>query len=138
MKSFKQWLNESHPMYGMDFHTFDQSREGWRSLPPKEHSKVISGYIRKNRKKLEPEHLKVLNWHLGQSHAVQGNDKMAVRHMQKSKNDDEQWNRYVDASTAFIKKDKEAFDRHSAGENFNRETLDRLGKNFGKNYGDAY
>jgi hypothetical protein len=138
MKSFVQWLTESHPMYGMDPHTFDQSDEGWRSLPEKEQSRVISGYIRKNKKKLEPQHLSMLHWHLGQSHAVQGNNKMAIRHMEKSKNDDDQWNRYTDASIAFIKGDKDAFDKHSAGENFNRETLDRLGKNFGKSYKEAY
>lgn len=138
MMSFVQWLNESHPMYGMDFHTFDQSNKGWRSLPPKEHSRAISGYIRKNRKNLKPEHLSILNWHLGQSYAVQGNYKKAIRHMGKSRNDDEQWNKYVNASIAFINKDKNEFDRHSSGENFNRETLDRLDQNFGKSYREAY
>ena len=138
MKSFVQWLNESHPMYGQSFDEFDQSDKGWRSLPEKEQSRVISGYIKKNRKNLKPEHLSVLHWHLGQSHAFQGNNKMAIRHMEKSRSDDDQWNRYVDASIAHIKKDRKAFDRHSSGENFNRETLDRLDKNFNKPYREAY
>lgn len=138
MKTFKQFLFESHNMYNMNFDTFDQGDNGWRSLPEREQSRVISGYIRKNNKKLESQHKSVLHWHLGQSYAVQGNNKKAIRHMSKSLGNNDQWNKYAKASIAFIKKDKSEFDKHSSGENFNKETLDRLGKNFEKSYKDAY
>jgi hypothetical protein len=139
MKTFKQFIAESHPMYNMDFHKFDQSPDGWRSLPEKEHSKVISGYIRKNGDNLEPRHREILHWHLGQTYAMKGNHKKAIRHMEKSINaDDEQWNKYAKSTMAFIKGDRKEFDTHSSGENNNKETLDRLRDNFDKPYRDAY
>jgi hypothetical protein len=136
-------MTETHPMHSMDYNEFDQSAKGWRSLPEKEQSGVINGYIRKNKENLALPHQANLYWHLGQAHALQGNEKEAVRYMRKSKiDDDKHWNNYADATIAFINKDEGLFRHHSAGANFdhqpNRETLDRLGKNFGKSYRDAY
>lgn len=139
MKSFKEFITESHPMYSMSFNDFDQSDNGWRSLPEKEHTRVISGYIRKNKRKLEPQHHRILNWHLGQTYAMRGDNKRAIRHMEKSsKSGDEQWNKYAKSTIAFLNNDKDEFEKHSGGENLNKETLDRLRQNFGKSYKDAY
>ena len=139
MKTFKQFVCESHPMYGMSFDDFDQSDNGWRSLPDKEHSRVISGYLRKNSNKLKPRHRDILNWHLGQAYAMKDNTKRAIRHMEKStQSGDDQWNNYARATISFLKGDKENFDRYSSGQNNNKETLDNLRNNFGKSYKDAY
>lgn len=150
MKTFKEYLAEEHPMYKMDPHTFDQSEKGWRSLPEKEQTRVLSGYIRKHIdknkefKKTAPQGQKsvdprVLHWHLGQTYAMNGNNKKAIHHMKKSlSNDDHQWNSYAHATMSFIKGDKASFDKHASGDNYNKDTLDRLSKGFGKPYRDAY
>ena len=63
----------------------------------------------------------------------------ALRNMERSKqNNDPQWNRYVGATTSFIKGDKKSFEKSSTGQNYNKPTIDRLKKGWGKDYKNAY
>lgn len=143
-------MGEEHPMLNMDPHSFDQSSRGWRSLPQNQQQQVLRSYISKHvgpggkfsqtapkgEKTINPS---TLRWHLGQVQAMAGKKGDAVRNMERSKQEnDPQWNRYVGATTSFIKGDREGFDRNAAGRNYNKPTTDRLKKGWGKDYKNAY
>ena len=147
----REKLGEEHPMLKMDPHTFDQDEnKGWRSLPKHQQANVVKSYIAKHvtpggkrfnkdtpeGKNIQPS---TLRWHLGQTQAMSGKKGDALRNMERSKqNNDPQWNRYVGATTSFIKGDKKSFEKSSAGQNYNKPTIDRLKKGWGKDYKNAY
>ena len=51
---------------------------------------------------------------------------------------DPEWNEYVDATIAFLQNDRKKFIELTQKENYNKETLERLSRNFGKPYEVAY
>jgi hypothetical protein len=135
-------------MLEMDPWSFDQSPEGWRSLPSLDlQITALRAYIERtlnsNRsfpgsRYLRPE---ILKWHLGQVLAF--SDKPEDREeskmwMRSSMNDDSEWNRYLLATIAFIENDRNAFDYYNKGKNLNKKTMNTLKKNWGKLYKDAY
>lgn len=149
-------------MYYLDPYCFDQSDRGWRSL--NKNSKiirVIKKYINKyidgrSFNDFVPPNevndlmhtgypITLLFWHLGQFYAFENKKKKAIKYMLLSKRfdeDGEHWNRYVDATIAFLKQDKEAFnlalDYSEKDENYNLHVLDSLDRNFDKKYKQAY
>lgn len=153
MKTFRQFLKEQteHPMLSLDPHTFDQSERGWRSLPREEQPGVLSSYIKKhvdnqsfrdtapkmkNGAFVSPS---TLHFHLGQTHAMSGNNKEAIDHIKKSVTpDDNDWNSYANATASFLQNDRKSFEKHAIGVQSNKDTIDRLRKNFGKSYSEAY
>ena len=116
---------------------FDQTKRGWRSLPSeRDMEAAIRLFSRKNGNTNT-----ITRWHLGQIQAAQGKNKPAITNMNASKNPrDPQWNRYVNATTSFLKKDKPAFDAAANPElpNYNKPTINRLRQNFDASYKDAY
>lgn len=120
-----------------NFNQFDQSQKGWRSLPSeKDQEAAIRLYNTKNTNANT-----TTKWHLGQVQALRGKLKPAQTNMNASKDPrDPQWNRYVDATTSFLKKDKDFFERAANPKfpNYNKPTIDRLRKNFDKSYKEAY
>ena len=136
----------------MDFLEFDQSPSGWRQLAncPTEASLLLKRYA----KKLDHEVLAV-RWHLAQTLAAAGNYPEAIDLALLSLNSAEvekashfSWNTYVQATVAFLRNDRAAFDiqleAHRAAaaaypENkTNLDVLVRMGKCFGKPYMAAY
>ena len=130
---------------------FDQSSHGWRNAGPLDAQiKVLVSYLA--RYAATPETWKpetpsterqikpVLLWfHLGQVYAMAGETGNAVKAFsQTTRTDDAQWNRYALATMAFIRQDRNSFERYANGENYNSDTLERLRKNWGKSYEDAY
>lgn len=138
-------INNLEHMLLMDPWTFDQTAQGWRSLPLHKQSEILKLYIDKhikngefinsNSDKVDPS---ILIWHLGQILAFQSRYQQAINWMTLSKNKDSDWNDYVDATIAFIKKDKKAFDKINIRINNNSDTLIRLKNNWNKEYKDAY
>lgn len=129
----------------MDPWAFDQTAQGWRSLPLNKQAKILKLYIDKHIKNGEftnSDNTKIdasiLLWHLGQILAFQGNYQQAIKWMRLSKKTDSNWNDYVDATIAFIKKDKKAFDKINIQLNNNSDTLIKLKNNWNKEYKDAY
>lgn len=136
----------------MDPDSYDQSKNGWRSLPIKHQVKSLTTYLNthaKNKtewKDSAPKHPtgetispNFLRWHLGQVHAVMGHTAKALESMHQSSNTpDKQWNKYAKATMAFLRKDRHSFDIYASGVNYNKETLYRLRRKWNKPYRLAY
>lgn len=139
-------------MLDLDPWTFDQTSKGWRSLVRPSLGAAIdalkayaAAYLRggewveapTGEKQLEPT---LILWHLGQLLACEGHTAEAVQRMQTSHSNgrDPEWDAYVLATIAFLEADKQAFDRHASGTNYNRPTLERLAGNWEKTYNEAY
>lgn len=150
----REELNETHDravsrMLDMDSWTFDQTQEGWRSLPRDLQIDALRAYIEGPlRRPARPSRdgkrgdKNTIIWHLGQALALRGGPgdrAQAVRWMKGCKSpDDDQWNDYVDATIAFLEGDRAAFEEHASGENYNSSTLERLRDGWGKSYSQAY
>lgn len=138
---------ELNPMLDLDPWTFDQTDQGWRSLPqPRAIATLrdyISKYVRqgqfvnapKGNKTLLPN---TLYWHLGQLQAMAGDSASAVASMRSSLSGDPDWDAYVKATIAFLANNRKAFDQYVGQPNSNKETIDRLAANWGKSYREAY
>lgn len=150
----REELNETHDhaiskMLDMDPWTFDQTQEGWRSLPRDLQIDALRAYAdgplrRPARPSKNGKHVdkNTIIWHLGQALAIRGGPgdrAQAVQLMKLCKNpDDGQWNDYVDATIAFLEDNRSAFEEHASGENYNSSTLERLRDGWGKSYSQAY
>jgi hypothetical protein len=131
----------------LDPWTFDQTDQGWRSLPqPRAISAIrdyISKYVRQGRfvnapkgmKKLDP---RTLYWHLGQLLAMAGDRDSAVSAMRSSLGADQDWNDYAQATIAFLANNKPQFEKYVDRPNSNSETIKRLAAGWGRPYKDAY
>ena len=150
----RTWIDlmegRDEPMLSLDPWSFDQTRAGWRMLPPDQQGTMLKSYISNyvangkfnentptGSKQISPS---ILIWHLGQVLAMEGKYPEAVEWMRKSKEpDDQEWNDYVDATIAFIMKDRKAFDRAAATPgNNNADSIERLKNSWGQHYRDAY
>ena len=151
----REELDETHDqaisrMLDMDLWTFDQTQEGWRSLPKDLQIDALRAYIdgplrlpARPSKSGELGDKNTTIWHLGQALAIRGGpgDKVqAVKVMKRCNDveDDDQWNNYVNATIAFLKGDGKAFEKHASGKNYNSSTLERLRNGWGKSYSQAY
>lgn len=121
---------------------FDQTGKGWRSLEdPALQVLAIKEYIDKYKE--DDFYTRLLNFHLGQALAMRNldeNDKIyAVHHMRLSLEENNgEWNDYVNATIAFLEKNREELDKYVGKQNYNDHIIDRLRKNFDKEYRDAY
>jgi hypothetical protein len=150
----REELDETHDqvisrMLNMDLWTFDQTQEGWRSLPKDLQIDALRAYIEgplrlpaRPSKSGKHGDKDTTIWHLGQALAIRGGPgdrAQAVRWMKLCKNpDDDQWNNYVDATIAFLEDNRAAFEEHASGENYNSSTLERLRDGWGDSYSQAY
>jgi hypothetical protein len=147
-----------------DYKSFDQAQKsGWRQLAQegrfKEAAKLIDRYRERN-KSLDVSQVVNLLFHAGQLYAFADSYDMAVERFKKAKYDPipdvepaqmkaffEEWNVYVDATIAFIKKDRMKLlacrTRMANIPNISREmsnldVVDSLIRNFDKPYSEAY
>jgi len=128
---------------------FDQSQSGWRSIQnPQARIRALVAYLRmhtsgnvwkrdcpQGEKKVPPQ---ILLFHLGQLYAMEADYSKAIKCFEKAKDEDQQWNNYVLATIAFLRGDRQVFEKYSSGENYNEDTLKRLSDNWGKPYSEAY
>lgn len=134
----------------MDFWQFDQRPEGWRSLSNPDGSedylatgKVLDTYYEK-KKGLPARQKSLIAFHAGQNYGFSNETETAIARFQKSHEDDQpDWNAYVDATIAFLKNDKNSLlEARKKLEiipgQMNLNVVDRLIKNFGKSYFEAY
>lgn len=138
-------IDKRQDFLSQDPWTFDQTSQGWRSLPLNKQAEVLELYIRNHvqngkfknmpNSRIEPG---ILMWHLGQILAFQDKNDLAIKWMNSSKNSDSDWNNYVDATVTFIKKDKKTFDNINIVSNNNSQTLLKLKNNWNKFYKDVY
>ncbi len=141
----------------LDYQSFDQSlNSGWRKVAQEEGfaeaGKSIDRYIKKHHD-LDVSQAVNLSFHSGQMYAFADNYETALERFKNAKYDPEpeeipiRWNAYVDATIAFLKKDKikllECRNQIANGPKINGkiinlDVVDSLIKNFDKPYSEAY
>jgi len=105
--------SERDALLGQDFHTFDQSPEGWRQYARSGCNllagKLIERYLAESGPPANRRHL--LHFHAGQTFAGAGRTERALGHFRQSfkEENDEivDWNSYVRATIAFLERDRD-------------------------------
>lgn len=140
--------SEIDSLMALDFQAFDQDMQGgWRFYGNKMQFGLAASLI-KTYLELHPEVEKnqeaVMRWHAGQMYAMDGQNELAIPMMEASRKENNimMWNEYLDATVAFLKKDRKAFDANlKAMESFtgnpNMRLLKILEANFDKSYREA-
>ena len=144
---------ERQRLMSLDFEAFDQDMQGgWRTFANEEQFELAADLIVEYlglHQDLDDGQLSVMNFHVGQMYALAGENAKAVPYMKASKktNDVMAWNAYVDATIAFLEKNKEMMEIKRkeleigsvmpAANNKNLILIKKLEANFDKSYLDA-
>lgn len=138
----------------MSFEEFDQGAKGWRSLGDERCYAEAALLIERYAMNYDSKY-RMLKWHLAQMHALADNvtaaltaAELSLNPIQEQLHPEFDWNSYVHATIAFLKKDRAGFDNHraklklattkNAANAPNDDVLDSLARCFGKPYGEAY
>jgi hypothetical protein len=100
-------------MLALDERDFDQDfTGGWRTLAVHEECWLIAADLLRDYRKAKSPYSKILFWHEGQMRAFAGQTEPAILLFETTRepiiNDSFGWNLYVDATIAFLNKDKPA------------------------------
>ena len=103
-------------LMSLDQHSFDQDMDGgWRALAKKDECLVIAADLIRDYRELHgSDFTAILFWHEGQLRATAGDSSAAITLFERSRLPPDVspgWNEYVDATIAFLKKDRSSFDR---------------------------
>ncbi|MCA0131704.1 hypothetical protein [Winogradskyella alexanderae] len=138
----------------LSFYEFDQNMDGgWRYYSNKEDfesaTTLIKLYLEKHQD-IESAKRGIISFHCGQMLALLDKNEEAIPYMEASKmkeNDVMNWDVYVDATIAFLKKERETFDKKKAelkeksrlpqDQNRNLIFLNKLEAHFDKTYMQA-
>jgi hypothetical protein len=98
---------------------FDQDLSGggggWRAVAAKPGCEIVAADVIRDYREKHSSTDTIIYWHEGQMRATGGDSSQAIKLFEKSRKPEEQsdagWNQYVDASIAFLKKDKPALMR---------------------------
>lgn len=95
---------------------FDQDMSGgWRALAAKPGCKLAAADLLRDYRQANGNEARILYWHEAQLRAMAGQSEAAIGLMERSRqpaeNDKAGWNPYVDASIAFLRKDRAALDK---------------------------
>lgn len=96
-------------LLALDEHSFDQDMNGgWRAVAQHEECTEIAADLIRDYREAQALPSTILYWHEGQLRADAGSTDEAIRLFEKSRRADDAygWNLYVDASIAFLKRDK--------------------------------
>lgn len=140
-------------LMNLSFEEFDQNMQGgWRIYANNQDFKSATDLIKlylEQHNELESGQRQVMSFHCGQMLALMDKNQEAIPYMEASKKTDDvmQWNEYVDATIAFLRKDREAFNAKKneliqksmmpIDQNKNLNVLNRLEANFDKTYQEA-
>lgn len=98
-------------LLALDEYSFDQDMNGgWRAVAQHEECTEIAADLIRDYRETRGLTSTILYWHEGQLRALAGSTDEAIRLFEKSRKtfDIHGWNLYVDASIAFLKRDKPA------------------------------
>lgn len=104
---------ERQRLMSLDFEAFDQDMNGgWRTYGNQLEFELAAGLIEEYmtlHPEIEEGQLSVMKWHTGQMYALADKNEKAIPFMEASKKEEDvmSWNTYVDATIAFLKKDKD-------------------------------
>ena len=110
-------------LLALDEHHFDQDMSngggGWRALESKHGCEQVAADIIKEYRVVHHSESYLLYWHEGQLRASHGDYQDAIPLLEKARKPPEEdsagWNAYVDATVAFLQKDRAALDRARKG-----------------------
>lgn len=109
-------------LLALNFEQFDQDlKGGWRAFGDRHGceargARLIEAYIKKHQKNIPARRVATLNWHLGQMWASAGDSRKAIVAFEATKPEgDDAQNFYADATIAYLKRDRKAFDQARAG-----------------------
>ena len=100
-------------MFALDQQAFDQDlKGGWRAVANRGCYRQAADLIRDYRK-VHPEQPKILYWHEGQMRANAGQVRRSIPLFEQAKDAGvaSPWNLYADATIAYLRRDRAAFDR---------------------------
>lgn len=151
-------------LLALDQQAFDQDLNGgWRILAARPNCSAAAADLIRDYRKRHKNESAILIWHEGQMRADAGETAEAIALFERSRSASAfvmpGWNEYVDATIAFLKGDREAFDaaraalaaiprppgldlKDPAGKPLewppNLNVVDQLGRCFGMSYREAY
>lgn len=134
-------------LMALDFQAFDQDMQGgWRYYSNQMRfglaASLIENYLQQH-PEMEKNEAAVMNWHAGQMYAMDEQEDLAIPLMEASRKEENimMWNEYLDATVAFLKKDRKTFDKNlkalSSYNNPNLRLLQILEASFEKSYREA-
>ena len=140
-------------LMNLSFEEFDQNMQGgWRMYANNQDFKSATDLIKlylEQHNELEAGQREVMSFHCGQLLALMDKNQEAIPYMKASKKTEDvmQWNIYVDATIAFLRKDREAFNAKKTelaqksmmplDQNKNLNVLNLLEANFESTYQEA-
>jgi hypothetical protein len=150
-------------LLALDPDAFDQDMVGsWRRLALEEKCLGVAADLIRDYRSVNKNNAPILFWHEGQLRAAAGSEDEAIPLLEQAKKPPESsigWNEYVDATIAFLRNDRAAFDKaraallattRPAGFDarlpdgrpvpwpINSDVVDRLARCFGLPYRQAY
>ncbi|MEW6369445.1 MAG: hypothetical protein AB1584_00810 [Pseudomonadota bacterium] len=107
-------------LLALDEDRFDQDFDGgWRALAAKPGCKLAAADLLRDYRQAHNNEAGILYWHEAQLRAMAGQSAAAIGLMDKSRQpagrDQAGWNAYVDASIAFLRKDRPALEQARQG-----------------------
>jgi len=106
-------------LLGLDQERFDQDHQGgWRALAARPGCSLAAADLLRDYRQAHGKHASLLFWHEAQLRASAGQPEQAIVLMERAKEPAEEdlfgWNPYVDASVAFLRRDRRAFEQAHA------------------------
>ncbi|HWM92464.1 MAG TPA: hypothetical protein VN493_16990 [Thermoanaerobaculia bacterium] len=98
-------------LLALDEHSFDQDMDGgWRAIAQHEECTAVAADLIREYRETRGLTSSILYWHEGQLRAFRGSTDEAIGLFEQSRHADDAfgWNLYVDASIAFLRRDKPA------------------------------
>jgi hypothetical protein len=135
-------------LMALDEPRFDQGSSGWRAIGEKPGCEAIAADLIRDYRELHGDESFILFWHEGQLRAIAGDYQQAIILMTRSRRriavDMTGWNQYVDATIAFLQKNKPALLAARTRlvevqpQSLNLDVVGGLIRCFSKSYGAAY
>lgn len=155
---------DERSMMALGIHAFDQDLEGgWRILAHKQGCEDEAAELIRKYREFVQDRMRILYWHEGQLRAGLGGTEAAIALFNQARRTDADeygWNHYVDASIAFLRRDRAALEaararlaqakvfdtsgtpglRPQVGppKPMNLDVVDALLRCFGRPYNEAY
>jgi hypothetical protein len=101
-------------LLALDEAQFDQYESGWRALASKPGCDLAAADLLRDYRQAHRNEAGLLYWHEGQLRAMAGQSREAIALMERARKpadaDRAGWNPYVDATVAFLRRDRPALD----------------------------
>ena len=116
MQSVAACTFDKEKLLALDADSFDQDMKGgWRAVAMQDNCQLVAADLIKEYRELRgPRTWRVMIWHEGQLRAMAGDIRSAIPLLEQSRVVLEEtspgWNEYVNATIAFLRKDRRAFD----------------------------